>query len=143
MIYLNSTLLFFLMLLISCSQINRKEQDYFQDKVMRHGIIPVEKKISTDKLSNLDTESVKRGEKIYSAHCFDCHGKYGRGDGPKAKENSKIPKDLVKMAKAVPNFKIFMMVSKWQGDMPGWKAALSDKELEDVKNYIYHLSKTN
>ena len=37
---------------------------------------------------------VKRGEQVYKALCWTCHGNYGRGDGPAAQYLARIPPDL-------------------------------------------------
>ena len=91
-------------------------------------------------LNKLDMQSVKRGEKIYQQNCYICHGKQGAGDGPESLSMGARPENLVKVAKKVPNFKFYMKISQWQGNMPGWKSALSDKDVEDIKSYILYLA---
>src|SRR5438034_2237010 len=41
-----------------------------------------------------DERSLKAGETVYAKECLECHGKEGKGDGPKAKEK-RMP-DLTK-----------------------------------------------
>jgi mono/diheme cytochrome c family protein len=88
------------------------------------------------KIKNLPQDSLDRGQALYEAHCLACHGKNGRGNGPKAAELDEKPKDLAKLAKNVPEFKFYMMVSMLQGDMPGWKTIFTSQEIIDLENYL-------
>jgi len=36
----------------------------------------------------------------------------------------------------IKNFKFFMSVSQWQGDMPVWQQSFTDLENEDLVSYI-------
>ena len=57
-------------------------------------------------------------------------------NGPESARLGQKPKSLIAIAKKVPNFKLYMMVSQWKGDMPGWKSMLNEDETIDLKNYI-------
>jgi mono/diheme cytochrome c family protein len=73
---------------------------------------------------------------LYEAHCLACHGKSGKGNGPKAGELDRRPKRLADLAKKVPQFKFYMMVSRQVGQMPGWKTIFTDQEITDLENYL-------
>lgn len=141
-------------IIYSCSQINRESQEYYQEKKehdhysmnsdkFRHGLVPIpyseepNKKVSQ---KDLDIKSIARGEKLYQQHCFTCHGVNADGNGPQSSKLKVKPKSLVAIAKKVPNFKLYMMVSQWKGDMPGWKSMLNQEETVDLKNYIISLT---
>ena len=53
-----------------------------------------------------------------------------------SKEFFPPPADLAKVVETVPNFKFYIAVSRWVGDMPGWKGMLSDKDIENLSHYI-------
>ena len=132
-----------LLSLVSCSQINQKSQDYAKEKKMRHGIIPLDAKIiKTDPLKRkLDPDKVLAGAKTYKRYCLECHGANAEGNGPQAAHQSPRPKNLIEIAKHVPDFKFYIMVSQWQGQMPGWKSMLSKEELESIEQFIISLAK--
>jgi len=73
--------------------------------------------------------SLARGKVLYQVNCAGCHGETGRGNADKAP-------DLVKLVKDVPNFKFFLSISQWSGQMPGWKKKYSEVDREDLVNYI-------
>jgi mono/diheme cytochrome c family protein len=129
--------------LLACSQINTKSQDHYANKKLpKHGFKPVVTKKGDVKPApkKLDPEVVKQGEFLYQRFCFSCHGKEGRGDGPMSEHFTPAPKDLVALAKRVPHFKFFMLVSQWNDDMPGWDTPLSEREVADIEQYILSLA---
>lgn len=134
------------MTIISCSQINRESQDYYSDKAggsdLKHGFITyTPESLPKGKAPAINPLAAKRGAALYKKHCFSCHGNEGRGNGPLSKNLDKLPRDLIKIAKTVPNFQFFMKVSQWKGDMPGWKNVLTHKEIIDLENYIRSLAR--
>lgn len=135
-----------ILIFISCSNINRQQREYYESQhpKFRHGIIPLgsssDKKEKKPTLSQkLEAASVERGKAIYVQHCLSCHGDHGRGDGPLAKEQKHRPMDLQKTAREVSDFKFFMSISQWQGDMPGWRDSFNEAEREDLVAYIKSL----
>lgn len=114
---------------------------------MRHGIIPIPNQELTKKTSIAETGSVfsntkiQRGKKIYMTNCYSCHGIDAKGHGPGSVDLKDKPKDLTQIVKEVPNFKFFMLVSRWQAKMPGWVNVLSENELDDIQEYIRYLTK--
>jgi mono/diheme cytochrome c family protein len=130
------SLIALLSMTFSCSRINVQSRDmyYSSKQKIRHGIIPIETTSQVEQ--RLSEESIERGKLLYVAHCLSCHGPRGIGDGPNAKDQKIHPADLQRLAKDVPNFKFFMSVSQWQGDMPGWKVPFNELDREDLVAYI-------
>ncbi len=132
------------LLALSCTSVNRTSRDYFKEKKeMRHGIVPISKPVVKDKFDYvdfIDQKAAARGKKVYEAHCFTCHGDKGLGDGPMKEASMFEPANLQKAVKSVPFFKLYMKVSKNQGKMPGWTDKISEKDLNDLANYLMQLS---
>lgn len=84
----------------------------------------------------MDEDSLARGRILYQKNCLRCHGKDGQGNGPAAQDQKRPPANLQQLSQRVRNFKFFISISQWQGDMPGWKDLLNDIEREDLVNYI-------
>lgn len=125
-----------------CTSINQSSREHYQaEHKMRHGIVPRETAPSKEKWDKIFTQSnIAAGKKVYQSNCVDCHGSGGLGDGPKAKGMLPPPQDLTKLSKEVPNFQFYMMISKWQGDMPGWKKPFTAEEIEQLEAYIHSLA---
>lgn len=95
--------------------------------------------------------AVRNGQQIYAAHCVECHGATGRGDGPAAHLLTPRPRDF-----AAGKYKIRttetgslptdadLMRSVRQGlygsAMPAWEPILTDREIGAVVEYIKSLS---
>ena len=121
-----------LFLIVSCSVVNQKSDEYIGSKRMRHGVIPLE----AVSLEQLDQAAIDRGEKIYMNNCVKCHGKSGEGDGVDAPPNTG---NLRQLMAEVGNFKFYMSVSQSQGEMPGWKTQFTELESDDLVAYIKSL----
>ncbi len=129
----------------SCSQVNEESRNHyyrFHEKPMRHGVMPlVTEDLPKGEEPVLDELSVARGKVLYQKNCMECHGSEGRGDGPRSQEFASPPRDLARLAKEVPNFKFFIMVSRYEGSMPGWRQVFSQKDLKDLESYLRSLSR--
>lgn len=130
-------------LISGCTLINRDSAEHYElRKKLRHGFVPIP--ADTVKKAKapirVDQQVAQRGKKLFRTHCVNCHGVNADGNGAMGKEMSPPPKDLVKIAKSVPNFKFYMMVSQWEGGMPGWRSLLSDRDIKDIEQYIYSLT---
>lgn len=122
---------FLLIILFGCGHINQASKDYYESKKMRHGIVPLPNTV----VKKLEAASVDRGKAIYQKHCLGCHGKNGEGDGAFASSGNR-PANLKKLVEEVRDFKFFLTISQWQGDMPGWKEPINESEREDLTSYI-------
>ncbi len=94
---------------------------------------------------------VSRGHTIYDAHCVECHGADGRGDGPAAPMLSPHPRDFTSGKYEIRSTESGsiptdddLVRSVRQGlygtAMPGWGGVLRDDEIRDVVGYIKSLS---
>ncbi len=126
---------------LGCARVNQESRDYYQhEKKIRHGVIPLESKSPlTPVQERIDQTSVARGEVLYQKNCQSCHGADGQGQ----EVGQLKAANLKNLAKEVNNFKFFMSISQWQGDMPGWKSPFSETEREDLANYIKSLASKN
>jgi mono/diheme cytochrome c family protein len=141
------TMIFLIALsLLGCSQVNRESQDYYHQKssadpIMRHGIVPIEQVATSQKPSmTFDAIKANAGEKVYQKNCLECHGPKGEGNGERAAKEGLKPRNLIEIVRQVPEFKFYISVSQWKGQMPGWKNALDEKELEAIGHYLKKLA---
>ena len=92
-----------------------------------------------------------RGKNVYDAHCVECHGESGRGDGPSAAYLTPHPRDFTSAKYKIRSTETGsvptdddLMQSVRQGlygtAMPAWDRILSDAEIADVVAYIKGLS---
>jgi mono/diheme cytochrome c family protein len=134
---------FITIIFLSCSNINREQREYYESKhpKLRHGVIPLSSSIKSKSplIEKLDQASIDRGRALYVKNCLSCHGDLGRGDGPAAIKQKQRPADLQKTAREVDDFKFFMTISQWQGDMPGWQEPFTEAQREDLAVYIKSL----
>ena len=125
----------------SCSSINNESKEFYDGKnTIKHGIKQMAPTHTVKHLPR-DIAGEKRGKVVYEQNCLSCHGPTATGNGPSGKDLDTKPADLVSLAKKVPNFRFFMLISKWQGSMPGSKSLLSEQEMRDVEKYIVSLAR--
>jgi mono/diheme cytochrome c family protein len=132
---LKALILVTLFFLVSCAAVNKQEETKLREKV-RHGIVPISETPKKKLSQKLAESSFERGKSLYKTHCLGCHGEKGLGNGPLAVEMKHKPANLSKLAREVRDFKFFMSISQWQGDMPGWKEPFNDSDREDLVAYI-------
>ena len=143
---IKTTFIILLSTLLGCSQINTKEREAYTAKkgYMRHGLIPVEgvkeKPHVVLRKTNVLPSRLEKGKKLYEEHCQKCHGPTGEGNGPMAKVLDLKPKNLVKAVHEVPNFKLYIYLSRYQDQMPGWTKALNDEHVALIEDYIRDLA---
>lgn len=139
---MNKLIFSILFLVFSCASINRSSREkYNQEHNIRHGVVPVETHVITKSekptiVQNMKQASISRGHDLYKKHCLSCHGDKGLGDGPEASKQDHPPANLQKLAREVENFKFFMSISQWDGEMPGWKDPFNESDREDLVSYI-------
>jgi len=87
------------------------------------------------------------GKSIYDAHCTECHGDEGRGDGPSAALLMPRPRDLTsgkyKLRTTEPGSgpsddDVMQTIRRgmYGTSMPGWDRILSDADIRDVTTYV-------
>lgn len=89
----------------------------------------------------INKRMIQKGKALYMRHCYKCHGALAEGDGPISYRQDNQPRNLLSIAKKVPNFRFYLQASKWKGDMPGWNPLIEESEIAYIENYIRHLSK--
>src|SRR5260370_28270463 len=92
-----------------------------------------------------------QGKNVYDAHCVECHGESGRGDGPSAAYLTPRPRDFTSgrykirstETGSVPTDEDLIQ-SVRQGlygtTMPGWGRSLSGHQLPDLRQDIKGLA---
>jgi cbb3-type cytochrome c oxidase subunit III len=102
---------------------------------------------STAQPPNDSRSSSARGKTVYDAHCVECHGVDGRGDGPAAHVLNPKPRDFTAARYKIRTTETGslptdddLLRSIDQGlagtSMPGWSPLLSDADRRDVVGYI-------
>mgnify|MGYP002780394284 CR=1 FL=1 len=85
-------------------------------------------------------EVLARGREVYRRECESCHGRAGRGDGPKARELKSKVADLVSAhAQEQSDGALFYKITEGRGDMPNGKA-LTEDERWSVIHYLRSLA---
>jgi mono/diheme cytochrome c family protein len=81
--------------------------------------------------------SIDAGKAIYTKNCYDCHGKKGKGDGPKSGDLPKSPQDFSKESfQKQTDGTLFYKISEGRKPMPTFKKDLSDDQRWQVINYV-------
>ena len=84
-----------------------------------------------------DAASIEAGKNIYKKSCNDCHGKKGKGDGPKSGELDKSPQDFTKEAfQKQSEGALFWKITEGRKPMPSFKHDLNKDQRWQVLNYI-------
>ena len=79
--------------------------------------------------------SVKVGKELWVKHCQSCHGKAGKGDGPKAAQLKTEPGNF-----SLPEYQkqtdgaLFFKIAEGRNDMPSFKKKIPDAD--DIWNVI-------
>src|SRR5690606_8093499 len=115
----------------SCSQVNTESKQYYNEQKSAHGIVKVSSaEFKPSVRLKTSPKLIADGKKLYQQHCLSCHGKDGRGDGPKAKDSAQMPMDLRLAVRETEHFAFYTRYSYWDGSMPGWSREFSDYELD-------------
>ena len=96
-------------------------------------------------------EAQPRGKAVYDAHCVECHGSSGKGDGASAAYLTPRPRDFTtgkykirstETGTAPSDDDLIGSVRRglYGTAMPGWDRILSDADIVDVVQYVKSLS---
>lgn len=74
-------------------------------------------------------ETLATGKELWIKHCQSCHGKSGKGDGPKAAQLKTLPEDMTKAdIQKQSDGAFFYKTSEGRKDMPSFKKKIPDQE---------------
>jgi len=101
--------------------------------------------------SRVGVDARPRGKAVYDAHCVECHGNGGKGDGPSAAYLVPRPRDFTTAKYKIRSTESGTMPSDddligsvrrglYGTAMPGWDRILSDADINDVVQYVKSLS---
>ena len=90
-----------------------------------------------------DAASIATGKELWVKHCQSCHGKSGKGDGPKAAQLKTLPDDMTKAdIQKQTDGAFFYKTSEGRNDMPSFKKKISDQEdIWSIINYVRSFKK--
>jgi mono/diheme cytochrome c family protein len=81
--------------------------------------------------------SIAAGKDLYTINCYNCHGKKGKGDGPKSGDLPISPKDFTKeQFQKQTDGSLFWKISEGRKPMPTFKKDLSEDQRWQVINYV-------
>src|SRR2546423_15673579 len=85
-----------------------------------------------------DDASLKTGKELWIKSCQSCHGKTGKGDGPKAAQLETQPEDLRKAdIQQQPDGAFLFKTSEGRKDMPAFKKKITDEnDIWSIVNYL-------
>ena len=103
--------------------------------------IPAEYNEMTNPHSD-DKSLMKYGKMLYSKHCKSCHGNYGKGDGPKAKDLETFAGDFTEEEfKSRTDGVLYFQSFIGRDEMPNYEKKIPDEEDRwAVINYIRGLA---
>jgi mono/diheme cytochrome c family protein len=85
-----------------------------------------------------DATSIAEGKELYVKHCQSCHGKKGKGDGPKAAQLDTDSGDFTTADfQKQSDGSLFYKTVEGRKDMPSFKKKIPDQdEVWSVVNYV-------
>jgi mono/diheme cytochrome c family protein len=85
-----------------------------------------------------DATNLKEGRDLYTTHCQSCHGKKGKGDGPKAANLETASGDFTLPAfQSQTDGALFYKISEGRKDMPSFKKKIPEaSDIWNVVNYV-------
>lgn len=92
-------------------------------------IVPAEYKTLKNPLTPSES-NLNGARQIYADECAQCHGDYGKGDGPQARSHYPLPADLTdpKLLANAPDGEIFYQITEGRRPMPSFKRRLTEDQ---------------
>jgi mono/diheme cytochrome c family protein len=85
--------------------------------------------------------SIAAGKAVYTTNCYNCHGKKGKGDGPKSGDLPISPKDFTKeQFQKQSDGSLFWKISEGRKPMPSFKKDIPEEQRWQVINYVRTLA---
>jgi mono/diheme cytochrome c family protein len=109
-----------------------------------YGPGPVEAERAGRELSSPVPESpevLARGEKVFRTFCTPCHGAAGQGDGPVVPRFPQPPSLTAAHAKAMPDGRIFHVITHGQGLMPSHASQIAADDRWRAIHWVRSLQK--
>jgi mono/diheme cytochrome c family protein len=89
-------------------------------------------------------QAINRGKALYVQECVACHGKTGRGDGPKAPDLKINPGDFSKAASTrQSDGELFWKITRGRTPMPAYRSRFSDEDRWMLVHFIRSLERAN
>ena len=85
---------------------------------------------------------IEKGQEIYNKYCAECHGKEGRGDGPRASRLAPRPGNLISAATSTKTDRELLRTitnGVARTAMRGWKDQLTEEDRLNVLAFIRSL----
>ncbi len=100
--------------------------------------VPDSYKNKANPVSKTDAEVLQTGKDLYVQHCQSCHGKKGKGDGPKASQLDTDCGDFTKASfQSQTDGAIFYKTYEGRKDMPSYKKKIPQaNDIWAIVNYI-------
>lgn len=83
----------------------------------------------------------EKGKLFFQSNCYVCHGRDGRGDGPRADFNIPRPRNFTTKLSHIEltRARLFHSISNGRRGsvMPAWKTVLTPQQIANVAEYVY------
>jgi mono/diheme cytochrome c family protein len=90
----------------------------------------------------VDPGRESRGAEVYTTFCQPCHGAGGAGDGPVTRRGVPPPPSLLaEHALAMPDGRVYHVVTSGQGNMPGYAPQISREDRWNAVSYLRWLQR--
>lgn len=101
--------------------------------------------VTANKVANpipSNDKSIAAGKAVYTKICYDCHGKKGKGDGPKSGDLDKSPQNFTaEKFQLQTDGALFWKITEGRKPMPTFKKDLTEDQRWQVIHYLRVLGK--